>query len=55
MIENRWSIKTYYDRLKNGIDFESLNIDDWALMQGGLRNAPCRENRFKDSEGCQEA
>ena len=32
--KNRWSIETYYDRLKNGIDFESLNIDDWALMQG---------------------
>lgn len=30
----RWSIETFYDRLKNGIDFESLNIDDWALMQG---------------------
>ena len=32
--EARWSIETYYDRLKNGINFESLNIDDWALMQG---------------------
>ena len=32
--KNRWSIETYYDRLKNGIDFEALNIDDWALAQG---------------------
>ena len=30
----RWSIETYYDRLKNGINFEELNIDDYALMQG---------------------
>lgn len=30
----RWSMATLYDRLKNGIDFESLNIDDWVLMQG---------------------
>lgn len=32
--KDRWSIETYYDRLKNGINFEALNIDDWALMQG---------------------
>ena len=31
---SRWSIETYYDRIKNGINFESLNIDDWALLQG---------------------
>ena len=27
-------IETFYDRQKNGIDFESLNIDRWALIQG---------------------
>ena len=29
-----WSIETYFDILKNGINFEELNIDDYALMQG---------------------
>ena len=32
--KNRWSIETYYDRLKNVIGFKELNIDDWAVMQG---------------------
>jgi hypothetical protein len=30
----RWSIEVFYDRLKNGIDFEELNLDDWAVVQG---------------------
>lgn len=32
--KGRWSIETFYDSLKNGIDFKSINIDGWALMQG---------------------
>lgn len=32
--KNRWSIETYYDRLKNVTGFKELNIDDWAVMQG---------------------
>ena len=32
--KSRWSIETYYDRLKNGMDFEALDIGEWALMQG---------------------
>lgn len=30
----RLSIETFYDSLKNGIDFKSIHIDGWALMQG---------------------
>lgn len=32
--KNRWTIETYYDRLKNVTGFKELNIDDWATMQG---------------------
>ncbi len=32
--KNRWSIETYYDRIKNVTGFKELNIDDWAVMQG---------------------
>lgn len=32
--KNRWSIETYYDRLKNVTGFKELNIDDWAVLQG---------------------
>ncbi len=32
--KNRWSIETYYDKLKNVTGFKELNIDDWAVMQG---------------------
>lgn len=34
LYKSRWSIETYYDRLKNGIRFESLNLDDYATVQG---------------------
>lgn len=34
IINSRWSIEIYYDRLKNGISFKEFNIDDYALMQG---------------------
>ena len=30
----RLSIETFYDSLKNGIDFKSIHIDGWALTQG---------------------
>lgn len=32
--KNRWSIETYYDRLKNVIRFKELNLDDYATIQG---------------------
>lgn len=34
LYKSRWSIESYYDRLKNGIHFESLNLDDYAVTQG---------------------
>lgn len=34
LYKSRWSIETYYDRLKNGIHFEALNLDDYATIQG---------------------
>lgn len=34
LYKSRWSIETYYDRLKNGIGFEALNLDDYAVAQG---------------------
>lgn len=34
LYKSRWSIETYYDRLKNGIRFEALNLDDYATIQG---------------------
>ena len=34
LYKSRWTIETFYDRLKNGIHFEELNLDDWALVQG---------------------
>jgi Transposase DDE domain. len=30
----RWTIETYYERLKNGINFSSLHLDDYAVTQG---------------------
>lgn len=39
--KNRWSIETYYDRLKNVTGFKELNVDDWATMQG-VCHAPLR-------------
>lgn len=32
--KKRWTIETFCDRLANGIDFEELNLDDWAMAQG---------------------
>ena len=32
--KGRWSIETYYDRLKNVTGFKELNIDDYGTMQG---------------------
>ena len=32
--KNRWSIESYYDKLKNVTCFKELNIDDWAVTQG---------------------
>ena len=32
--KKRWKIETFYDRLKNGLDFSGLNIDDHAMIQG---------------------
>ena len=32
--KSRWTIETYYERLKNGINFSSLNLDDYAVIQG---------------------
>ena len=32
--KKRWRIETFYDRLKNGLDFSELNIDDHAMIQG---------------------
>lgn len=32
--KNRWSIETYYDRLKNVIKFKELNLGDYATIQG---------------------
>ena len=34
LYKSRWTIETYYDRLKNGIHFEALNLDDYAVTQG---------------------
>ena len=34
LYKSRWTIETFYDRLKNGIHSEELNLDDWALVQG---------------------
>ncbi len=34
LYKSRWSIETYYDRLKNGLHFESLNSDNYFLVQG---------------------
>ncbi len=34
LYKSRWSIETYYDRLKNGIHFEALNLDDYSTIQG---------------------
>jgi len=34
LYKRRWSIETYYDRLKNGLDFEELNLSDYATIQG---------------------
>ena len=34
LYKSRWSIETYYDRLKNGLHFEALNSDNYFLVQG---------------------
>lgn len=34
LYKSRWTIETFYDRLKNGIHFEELNLDDYATAQG---------------------
>ena len=34
LYKTRWTIETFYDRLKNGIHFEELNLDDYATAQG---------------------
>lgn len=34
LYKSRWKIETYYDRLKNGIHFEALNLNDYAVTQG---------------------
>lgn len=34
LYKSRWSIESYYDKLKNGIHFETLNLDDCAVTQG---------------------
>jgi len=34
LYKRRWSIETYYDRLKNGLDFENLNLSDYGVVQG---------------------
>lgn len=31
--QKRWKIETFYDRLKNNLDFSELNIDDHAMIQ----------------------
>lgn len=31
--QKRWKIETFYDRLKNDLDFSELNIDDHAMIQ----------------------
>lgn len=32
--KSRWAIETYYDRLKNGMDFTELGLSDYGLIQG---------------------
>ena len=32
--KTRWSIETYYDRIKNGSNFKELNLSEYGMVQG---------------------
>lgn len=34
LYKSRWTIETYYDRLKNGLNFEELNLSEYGIIQG---------------------
>lgn len=34
LYKSRWSIETYYDRIKNGLNFEELNLSEYGVIQG---------------------